>query len=249
MLTSLQAFLVLYYTDVELRELVRNVFDDPWMSSSLPGAGASVQDLAQRIVLLLQQSYPTPPRKLWDHLYSTRPQRGAEIDAIAASFDPRPITGESTVPAPEQSSARLRLNEGPEGKHDLLDTLSVLRSQSASSLPGFLTTLTPGTVNGLSRVLRLAWTPRSLTIQATPSLFRDNDPMPNRLDMATPVPPTELRYFPNGRHFYREGRPPPQIRLNVDAWSGRDRCLTLTDPADGQRFSLEFPLSERQLNR
>jgi hypothetical protein len=248
---ELQAFLLRCYSDDELRERAGDVFDDIALVSRLPGTKASVQDLASQFVSLLQRAYPAPPPHLWTCLRATRPHRIADIEALRARFEHGTDVREPrSAPSPASTpTSAIRLLEGPAGSFDLLELVKHWRSQHMTEPPALLSPLTPGTVNGLRRALKVAWTSRMLTIEAKPSLLCEHDRMPNPIVLATPVKPTRLRYFPNGRNFYREGRPPPEVHLIVDAWDGHDRRLLVADPTGIEEHEIVFAYPERQPGR
>jgi len=134
----------------------------------------------------------------------------------------------------------IRRVEGVSGSCDLLEMFEVMRAQRGPEMPACLEALVPGTVNGLRREFTLAWTARTLTIEATPNAYDATGRLPKCVELAAPVLHALLRYFPYGRNFYREGRPPPQVYLTVDAWDERVRRVSFGEAAGVPRLSIEF---------
>lgn len=243
---ALKNLLALFYSDGDLRRLADDVFDEKAVTS-LCGAGASVQELVDCIVDLMRRRYATPPTRLWEYLMETRSHRMHEVEVVRALFEqpqppsPRLLHLEPSLPVDVPPELPIiRRVEGVSGSCDLLEVFEVMRAQRGPEMPACLEALVPGTVNGLRRELTLSWTARTLTIEATPNAYDATGQLPKCVTLAVPVHHALLRYFPYGRNFYREGRPPPQVHLTVDAWDERVRRVSFGETAGISRLSIEF---------
>lgn len=243
---ALKNLLALFYSDGDLRRLADDVFDEKAVTS-LCGAGASVQDLVDCIVDLMRRRYATPPTRLWEYLTETRSHRMHEVEVVRALFEqqqppaPRLLHLEPSLPVEVPLELpSIRRVEGVCGSCDLLEVFEMMRAQRGTEMPACLEALVPGTVNGKRRVFTLMWTARTLTIEATPSAYDENGRLPNSVNLAVPARQALLRYFPYGRNYYRDGRPPPQVHLTVEAWDERVRRVSCGEADGVQRFAIEF---------
>lgn len=241
-LRRLPEWLAISYGDEELRQLARLAFLDAAIARAIPGAGASVQVLAFKIVELMRQHHGAPPESFWSYLLRTRPHRASEIGRLRAARETLPGPRIIAIAAAPDREPGVKLCRGESGTCDLLDLLADIRAQSAVLPHGqgqIFSMLVPGTVNGLHRELSVSWTKRAIALQATPCLYRGATCLPNHLELSLPLTHECLQYFPRGRSYYRLGLPPPVVSITVDEWGAQGRRLILSD-AELPRFVLEF---------
>ncbi len=261
----LEEFLEASFTDLELRNLAIEAFEDGLsLSRSLPGAGASARQLAWSIVMLIDHHHGAPPPSLWAHLHQRRRCRRAEIDRIRVQFDGEPAPGaapelpallERARPVSPQRSG-LVIDARSHGSRDLLELLGPYveagslaggSNTAAALLSEQFSQLVPGRVNGLRRSFVIAWTERVVSLHVTPSLYCEGQQMPEIITLKVPVEDAVFAFYPCGRHDYRIETGGPRVYgVRIEAWSARRRRIVLTSPRSGE-FTIELRSSRESV--
>ncbi len=261
----LEQFLEASFTDLELRSLAMEAFEDGLsLSRSLPGTGASARQLAWSIVMLIDHHHGAPPPSLWAHLHSQRSCRRDEIDRLRVHFDGEPPSGaapelpavlERARPVSQQRSGVV-IDARSHGSRDLLDLLGMYvgsgslaggSNTAAALLSEQFPLLTPGRVNGLRRGFVIAWTERVVSLHVTPSLYREGQQMPETITLKVPVEDAVFSFYPCGRHDLRAETGGPRVYgVRIEAWSARRRRIVLTT-APSSEFTVDFRSSRESV--
>lgn len=247
-MSDLQRFLETSYGDVELRALVFDVFaDSPAMHTSLPGSGASVQEIALHIAVNLPRHYERPPAALWAHLLRTRSHRAAEIRQIGATFGAElaalqlPASAVEPTPAPDAPPLELR-SVLPTERRGSCDLLRCARPPGEAAAEQFFAVLRPGRTNGVTRLFTLEWTDRELTLRTTPSVFHGCQPLAPRVELALPLYAQQFLYFPLGKdHCTRAEARPVLYHFTIERWDRHARSVAFT-AGSGLRWRIDLTI-------
>lgn len=257
---ALQNLLEHSYDDGELRILAWWAFRDAEIARSLPGAGASVRDLAFHVVETANRVYSKLPPSFWQYLHTTRPGRRAEIvqlqlacgDDSCLPIAPPELTRCETIVTPtpaltptDELHSVLRLTTRL-GTCDLLRCPRPFTTTPGDPARNPFVYLQPGMVNGMDRQLVLETTAQGLALCAIPSLYRDGERLPSRIELPGPLADETFSYYPLGRNGYPgSALTPTMYRLSVARWDRCARSITLTaDSGARWRVDLQRPPGE-----
>jgi hypothetical protein len=249
-MSDLQRFLETSYGDIELRTLVFAVFgDSPAMHASVPGSGASVQELALHIAVNLSRHYERPPAALWAHLLRTRGHRATEIRQIGAAFgvdlEALEVTAPTSAssPTPVHGAPPLELRSVlPIERRGSCDLLRCPRPPGDAATEESFVALRPGVTNGVARLFALEWTDRELALRTTPSVFHGCQPLAPRIELALPLYAEDFLYFPLGKdHCTRAEARPALYHFTIERWDRQARSVAFT-ARSGLRWRIDLAI-------
>lgn len=247
-MSDLQRFLETSYGDIELRTLVFDVFgDSPAMHASVPGSGASVQELALHIAVNLPRHYERPPAALWAHLLRTRGHRAAEIRQMGAAFgvdlETLEVPAPASSPTPARDAPPLELRSVlPIERRGSCDLLRCPRPSGEAAAEESFAGLRPGLTNGVARLFALVWTDRELALRTTPSVFHGCQPLSPRVELPLPLYAEEFLYFPLGKeHCTRAEARPVLYHFTIERWDRQARSVVFT-AGSGLRWRIDLAI-------
>jgi hypothetical protein len=219
-----------------------------------------VRDLAFHIVEAVIRVYAKPPATLWPYLHTTRPGRRPQIVQLQINFGddsfvpiapPEDASCETIViPVPTLTTSDDLHSVVPlatrRGICDLLRCPRPFPTDPDDRARNPFVHLQPGMVNGMHRQFVLESTTQGLTLCAIPSLYRDGERLPPRIELPRPLDNETFSYYPLGRNGYPGSTVSPTIyRLSVARWDRCARSITLTaDSGVRWRVDLQRPPGE-----